>query len=131
MGIAAHYTGTAMGHDLFVAPNAQRHAQPAIAELRVLRTSCRQKNTKQKKKKRTRNSRARNQPTWPRIGLANRSWMSMEAISSMATTDLLADGGELGARKCVFVWSTSPLGPPAHWPQSRGGAGRGGRGARD
>src|SRR3569832_884764 len=44
--------------------------------------------------------------------------MSMEAISSMATTDFLADGGELGALMRDYDWSTSPLGPPAHWPQS-------------
>src|SRR3569833_2027207 len=44
--------------------------------------------------------------------------MSMEAISSTATTDFLAEGGELGALMRGHDWSTSPLGTPAHWPQS-------------
>jgi len=34
------------------------------------------------------------------------------------TTAFLAGGGEMGERIRAFDWSKTPLGPPAHWPQS-------------
>jgi len=30
----------------------------------------------------------------------------------------LSEGGEMGALMRQFDWATSPVGPPAHWPQS-------------
>src|SRR5688572_392369 len=33
-------------------------------------------------------------------------------------TSFLDGGGELGALMRAFDWSTTPLGPPEHWPQS-------------
>jgi PAS domain S-box-containing protein len=32
--------------------------------------------------------------------------------------DFLAGGGEMGERMRAFDWTTTPLGPPQHWPQS-------------
>jgi signal transduction histidine kinase len=34
------------------------------------------------------------------------------------STDFLAGGGEMGARMRAFDWDSTPLGSPAHWPQS-------------
>ena len=38
--------------------------------------------------------------------------------NSQAIPDFLTGGGELGARMRSFAWETTPLGPPASWPQS-------------
>jgi signal transduction histidine kinase len=40
------------------------------------------------------------------------------ASSAAPTLDSLSGGGEVGARLRALDWSRTPLGPPAHWPQS-------------
>ena len=42
----------------------------------------------------------------------------MTTASGSATADCLAGGGEMGALMRSFDWSTTRLGPVAHWPQS-------------
>jgi signal transduction histidine kinase/DNA-binding response OmpR family regulator len=42
----------------------------------------------------------------------------MTTASRSATADCLAGGGEMGALMRSFDWSTTQLGPVAHWPQS-------------
>ncbi|HEX3481936.1 MAG TPA: ATP-binding protein [Kofleriaceae bacterium] len=42
----------------------------------------------------------------------------MTTASRSATADCLAGGGEMGALMRSFDWSTTRLGPVAHWPQS-------------
>src|SRR3569833_1597215 len=90
----------------------------AIAERRFLRTSCRQLNSELYFNICLCNPVRAINPHGLARGPGDRSWMSMEAISSTATTDFLAEGGELGALMRGHDWSTSPLGTPAHWPQS-------------
>src|SRR5262245_53933226 len=37
---------------------------------------------------------------------------------ALSQDDILAGGGEMGARMRAFDWSTTPLGPVTGWPQS-------------
>jgi hypothetical protein len=41
-----------------------------------------------------------------------------QEISSSATADFLAGGGEMGERIRTKDWSQTPLGPVERWPQS-------------
>src|SRR6516165_1250614 len=56
----------------------------------------------------------------PTIRLAPRDPV-MSARTKLANAPVLAflsGGGEMGERIRTFDWSTTPLGPPARWPQS-------------
>ncbi|MBM1172451.1 hypothetical protein [Microvirga arabica] len=44
--------------------------------------------------------------------------MNFPAKQLPAVHDFLQGGGQMGARMRAHDWSTSPLGEPAHWPQS-------------
>src|SRR5258708_6773908 len=39
-------------------------------------------------------------------------------VNKTASPDFLAAGGEVGALMRAYDWASSPLGPPAAWPQS-------------
>ena len=44
--------------------------------------------------------------------------LSVSDTAAGSRIDRLVGGGEMGERIRAFDWSKTPLGPPAHWPQS-------------
>src|SRR4029453_10302378 len=44
--------------------------------------------------------------------------MTIRSADDRSPLTFLAGGGEMGARMRAIDWSTTPLGPPEHWPQS-------------
>src|SRR3954466_11683367 len=50
--------------------------------------------------------------------LSQRSAPVQPPIPAASTHDFLSGGGDMGALMRAHDWTTSPLGPPAAWPQS-------------